>query len=41
MSLKTIQQKMELLKFHHTLPLISQLHTEAAKEKATVFIGFF
>ena len=40
MSLKTIQQKMELLKLHHTLPLISQLHTEAAKEKATV-LDFF
>ena len=40
MSLKTIQQKMELLKLHHTLPLISQLHTEAAKEKASA-LDFF
>jgi DNA replication protein DnaC len=35
MSLKKIQQKMETLKFHHTLPLIAQLFEEGSKEKAS------
>ncbi len=40
MSIQQIQQKMEKLKLNHTLPLISELLSEATKQKSST-LGFF
>ncbi len=40
MSIQQIQQKMEKLKLNHTLPLISELVSEATKQKSST-LEFF
>ena len=40
MSIQLIQQKMEMLKLNHTLPMLSELMEEATKQKSSL-MDFF
>ena len=40
MSIRQVEQKMEMLKLNHTLPILSELMEEATKQKSSI-IEFF